>query len=101
MGRPAHCPTFGPGIASQALGDANRGAFLASNPAVSTRESPSRRPPRAAGSLISCTASPARWSIGSRLTPPSQERAIVILVQRRVLLAAPRGFCAGVERAVD
>src|SRR5881397_3391675 len=58
-------------------------------PAVSTRESPPHRPPRAAGFLTSLT----RFE-----QAPGYPVAALV---SRVLLASPRGFCAGVERAVD
>src|SRR3954466_10050760 len=57
--------------------------------AVSTPESPPHRPPRAAGFLTSLT----RFE-----QAPGYPVAALV---SRVLLASPRGFCAGVERAVD
>src|SRR3954447_20961894 len=89
MGRPAHCRDSGPGLASSALGDASRGA--GSRPC--TRGEHSRKP-----------AAPTPPSGGlSHLLDPIRKAPgypVAALVSR-VLLASPRGFCAGVERAVD
>ena len=79
-------------LASIPLGDANRGAFLALQSAVSTRRRPVATDP------------PERRAF-SCLQPgnPGPEAGATVaagLVQR-VLLASPRGYCAGVERAVE
>ena len=72
------------------LGDANRGAFLALQSAVSTRrrlvatDPPERR------------ASSCSWR---RLSSTTGTLAHGLV--SRVLLASPRGYCAGVERAVE
>src|SRR5262245_12020098 len=68
-------------------------------------EGPRRRPPRAAGLfiLLGVCPSPALSRrrtilvVGIGLPVWSYDRPMV----RRVLLASPRGFCAGVERAVE
>jgi len=94
MGRSAYWKAGSYSVASLALGDANRGAFLALQSAVSTRRRPvaTDPPERRASSCF-----PARF-----LTVPAgrhwyRGRGLV----QRVLLASPRGYCAGVERAVE
>ena len=89
MGRSAYWKAGSDSLASNALGDANRGAFLALQSAVSTRRRlvATDPPERRASSL--------------------QEKARAALATlthglvSRVLLASPRGYCAGVERAVE
>ena len=92
MGRSAYWKRRYDSLASFALGDANRGAFLALQSAVSTRRRPVATDP------------PERraFSFKRRLRSAPRARATVAdgLVQR-VLLASPRGYCAGVERAVE
>src|SRR5215208_5754659 len=79
-----------------ALGDANRGQrYLAIRPRRVAKRGPPRRPPRAAGSLFS--SGPLSFPVGPRSTAASMAAMAV----RKVLLASPRGYCAGVERAVE
>jgi 4-hydroxy-3-methylbut-2-en-1-yl diphosphate reductase len=66
------------------LGDANRGAHSWPYAAVSDHGEPAATTPRAAGSAVS--------GDGQGYHPA---------VVRKVLLASPRGYCAGVERAVE
>jgi 4-hydroxy-3-methylbut-2-en-1-yl diphosphate reductase len=67
---------------------------LESLAAGSTLEGPPRRPPRAAGPFI--FSSDVRWRPGAR-----QPLSRLVDMVKRVLLASPRGYCAGVERAVE
>jgi 4-hydroxy-3-methylbut-2-enyl diphosphate reductase len=93
MGRSAYWKGGYDSLASSALGDANRGAFLALQSAVSTRRRPvATDPPERRASSFK-TAFP-RGLSGHGATVADG------LVQR-VLLASPRGYCAGVERAVE
>ena len=93
MGRSAYWKAGSDSLASAALGDANRGSFLALQPAVSTRrrlvatDPPERRASSCFGGV-------------SRRVPRLVGTVAAGLVQR-VLLASPRGYCAGVERAVE
>jgi 4-hydroxy-3-methylbut-2-en-1-yl diphosphate reductase len=86
MGRSAYFDRPESGVASSALGDANRGARSWPYAAVSDHEEPAATTPRAAGFFVS--------GFGSR---PGYAAPVV----RKVLLASPRGYCAGVERAVE
>jgi 4-hydroxy-3-methylbut-2-enyl diphosphate reductase len=83
MGLPAYSSAGAPALAWMALGDANRGAVPGHLPRQAITRSPLLRPPEAAGFCVSETRS-------------YSERVV-----RKVLLASPRGYCAGVERAVD
>jgi 4-hydroxy-3-methylbut-2-enyl diphosphate reductase len=97
MGRSAYWNATFDSLASIALGDANRGAFLALQSAVSTRRRPVATDPperRASSCLFRFTCTFTRPHPGSVATVAAG------LVQR-VLLASPRGYCAGVERAVE
>jgi 4-hydroxy-3-methylbut-2-enyl diphosphate reductase len=92
MGRSAYWKAGSDSLASAALGDANRGAFLALQSAVSTRRrlvatDPPSDEPLPVSELLRA-ASVSRWY---------RARDVV----KRVLLASPRGYCAGVERAVE
>src|SRR5688572_18219284 len=84
MGRPAHWHAARQAIAWLALGDANCGwPGTGSSAAVSTERASSQRPPRCDGAL-------SRFRL-----------ATMTEMVQRVLLASPRGYCAGVERAVE
>src|SRR5438552_11807645 len=87
MGLPAHCPSRQPRIPSLPLGDANRGAS-----STFSRLAPGRArhtdPP--SGGL---------FPFFRGLLPPRRYGGRVVV--KRVLLASPRGYCAGVERAVE
>ena len=72
---------LGGAVASRALGDANRGARSWPYAAVSDHARPAASTPRAAGLVVSA--------------------GTVSGVVAKVLLASPRGYCAGVERAVE
>jgi 4-hydroxy-3-methylbut-2-en-1-yl diphosphate reductase len=80
MGRTAHCPRAARELAWTALGDANRG-HLALCRGEQSGEAGCTDPPK----------QPA-FSFGP---------TTIAFVVKRVLLASPRGYCAGVERAVD
>src|SRR6478752_6830847 len=88
MGLSAYSPTQRAGLASSALGDANRGTHSWPYAAVSDHGEPAATTPRAAGSAVS-GAGPAGG--------PGYDGRMV----RKLLLASPRGYCAGVERAVE
>jgi 4-hydroxy-3-methylbut-2-en-1-yl diphosphate reductase len=93
MGRSAYWNATYDSLASISLGDANRGAFLALQSAVSTRRRPvATDPPERRAFSCLCLF----------FQPVAEVVATVAdgLVQR-VLLASPRGYCAGVERAVE
>ena len=60
-------------------------------PQESDRESPSHRPP--SDGLSHC--------LGSTRSPEQRSTDRLDRMVRKVLLASPRGYCAGVERAVD
>src|SRR4051794_9901159 len=90
MGRPAYSLLRGPGVASCSLGDAIRGAPTLAI-AVSNQWSASLlRPPVQRGVLFFAAAT-------RRAESPGYDGRVV----RKVLLASPRGYCAGVERAVE
>ena len=83
-----------------ALGDANRGcAYLALQPTGSTGKSVGpHRPPRAVRRPFSLRETSERRSLRrATATINTVEQTSV----QRVLLASPRGYCAGVERAVE
>src|ERR1044071_5632285 len=83
MGLPAYWPRPGQALASSALGDANRGARSWPYAAVSDHDEARCDDPPSSGP----------WRFRGRLPC----RPMV----RTVLLASPRGYCAGVERAVE
>jgi len=95
MGRTAYWKGEADSLASRPLGDANRGAFLALQSAVSTGKGPSPPTPPSDGS----------FPFSGGLDGSSGDAADLLLpwppVVKRVLLASPRGYCAGVERAVE
>jgi 4-hydroxy-3-methylbut-2-enyl diphosphate reductase len=88
MGLPAHIPDLWPALASFPLGDANRGAPFTAFVAVSNHEGPAATTPRAAGLFVSGDSGFETGGYDGR-------------VVKKVLLASPRGYCAGVERAVE
>jgi 4-hydroxy-3-methylbut-2-enyl diphosphate reductase len=93
MGRSAYWNATYDSLASIALGDANRGAFLALQSAVSTRRRPVATDPPSDGP----------FPVFAPFFQPFADVVATVangLVQR-VLLASPRGYCAGVERAVE
>jgi 4-hydroxy-3-methylbut-2-en-1-yl diphosphate reductase len=94
MGRTAYWQEIRGSLACLALGDANRGSFLATEAAVSNRKGPPRRPPERRAFLLLGVA-PVVHPGGAGA--PLASRSVV----RRLLLASPRGYCAGVERAVE
>jgi len=78
-------------IASAALGDAHRGARFLAIAAMSDHGKPAADdPPKAAGFAVS-GGPPGLHAPGATMPP----------VVRKLLLASPRGYCAGVERAVE
>src|SRR5262249_1098526 len=77
-------------LGSAPLGDANRGAWRIAP--VSSRRRPAALHPPGGGLSLG----PSWYRHGPRRRGYYQ-RAVV----KRVLLAAPRGFCAGVERAIE
>jgi len=95
MGRSAYWKAEPDSLASIALGDANRAAFLALQSAVSTRRRlvATDPPERRASSFISAKVFIRRL----------REHVATVAhgLVSRVFLASPRGFCAGVERAVE
>jgi 4-hydroxy-3-methylbut-2-en-1-yl diphosphate reductase len=108
-------------VSVQLLGDANRGAHSWPFVAVSTHEKPAATTPRSSGLLcflvsdmllVSDTLSNRQGNPNRCQTPvPAGDRGRELngrqtrgydeFVVRKVLLASPRGYCAGVERAVD
>src|SRR5437868_12518674 len=94
MGRPAYSQRTPPALASRPLGDANRGAQIGQQAAVSTLGRPAAPTPPSGG--LSHSGFPAvRRGAARRARVPWRP------VVKRVLLASPRGYCAGVERAVE
>jgi 4-hydroxy-3-methylbut-2-enyl diphosphate reductase len=85
MGLPAYFIRRAAQLASSLLGNANRGARSWLPAAVSSHEGPAATTPRAAGLFVS-------GQPDGRYPGP---------VVKKVLLASPRGYCAGVERAVE
>src|SRR4051794_17006939 len=84
-------------LASIGLGDANRGSRSWQWPRQAITRGPLRRPPEAAGLFVSeRRGRSARWQ--HRVGGASGYAGRVV---KKVLLASPRGYCAGVERAVD
>jgi 4-hydroxy-3-methylbut-2-enyl diphosphate reductase len=83
-----------------ALGDANRGcAYLALQPTGSTGKSVGpHRPPERSDALSLCGGLPSGGSLrrATATINPVEQTSV-----QRVLLASPRGYCAGVERAVE
>src|SRR6266702_580777 len=71
--------------------------FQATDAAVSSLKGPAAPTPRAAGLFAHCD--PGVDAVGHRVSagPELPWRSVV----RRLLLASPRGYCAGVERAVE
>ena len=96
MGRSAHCRPLTAGLASHPLGDAHCGVRSEGlTTAVSNLGRPAAPTPPSGG-LFHFPAprrflTPASWD--RRYPPPA--------LVKRVLLASPRGYCAGVERAVE
>ena len=88
MGRTAHCPRRKRPVACFSLGDANRGASSTFSRLAPGRARCDRPPEQRAFPAMSRTAANA-----PRLSLPA--------VVKRLLLASPRGYCAGVERAVE
>src|SRR4051794_35319278 len=88
MGRLAYSLVRCPGVASFPLGDAIRGA-----PTLA------RRGEQSMECLAATTPRAARHSVYSREN--HQAVATMAGMVRKVLLASPRGYCAGVERAVE
>jgi 4-hydroxy-3-methylbut-2-en-1-yl diphosphate reductase len=86
-GRPIEGPSLG-AIAWAALGDANRGVYLALRPAVSNEERPGAPTPPSVRLFL--------FLSGKNMAPGYDARVV-----KKVLLASPRGYCAGVERAVE
>ena len=89
-----------------ALGDANRGcAYLALHAAGSTGKSVGpHRPPRAVRRSFHFRSLTSEGPDGRRQEPPSHAATMTRVEASsvtRVLLASPRGYCAGVERAVE
>jgi 4-hydroxy-3-methylbut-2-enyl diphosphate reductase len=82
MGLSAYSAQFAGAVPSPALGDANRGARSWPHAAASDHEEPAARPPE---------------QRASSFLAPATLQAVV----GKVLLASPRGYCAGVERAVE
>ena len=90
MGRPAYSLVRCPGVASFSLGDAIRGAPTLAIAVSNQWKASLLRPPVQRG--LSCfSASSGRC----------EARGYDGCVVRKVLLASPRGYCAGVERAVE
>jgi 4-hydroxy-3-methylbut-2-en-1-yl diphosphate reductase len=85
MGLPAYSPRPRRELASTPLGDANRGALFLAIAAVRIHERPAATTPRSSGLLRFWCQTPGYDG----------------LVVKKVLLASPRGYCAGVERAVE
>src|SRR3954453_15718022 len=84
-------------LASIGLGDANRGSRSWQWPRQAITRGPLRRPPEAAGLFVSeRRGRSARWQ--HRVGGASGYAGRVV---KKVLLASPRGYCAGVERAVE
>jgi 4-hydroxy-3-methylbut-2-en-1-yl diphosphate reductase len=102
MGRSAYWKAAPESVASIALGDANRGAFLALQSAVSTRTRlvATDPPERRASSLLEEGLPGLRPAWLAPQGVGSTANLACVLVSR-VLLASPRGYCAGVERAVE
>jgi len=91
MGLSAYSAPESRAIASLELGDAHRGARFLAIAAMSDHGKPAADdPPKAAGFAVS-GASPDLHTTGATMPP----------VVRKLLLASPRGYCAGVERAVE
>src|SRR3954452_10733447 len=84
-------------LASIGLGDANRGSRSWQWPRQAITRGPLRRPPEAAGLFVSeRRGRSARWQHRVGGAPGYPDRVV-----KKVLLASPRGYCAGVERAVE
>src|SRR5258705_8217362 len=89
MGRSAYWKGQWDPLASIPLGDANGGAFLALQSAVSTRRRPVATDP------------PERRAFSCFERRRTSAATVAAGLVQRVLLASPRGYCAGVERAVE
>jgi 4-hydroxy-3-methylbut-2-enyl diphosphate reductase len=85
MGLPAYSPRHRRELAWTPLGDANRGTLFLAIAAASSHERPAATTPRSSGPLRFWCQTPGYHGF----------------VVKKVLLASPRGYCAGVERAVD
>ena len=94
MGPSAYSPGAGTGVASPHW--AMRAAVTPFGcAAVSDHEEPAATTPRAAGSFVSASHIPATL----RAVVP--KNTVPKVSVRKILLASPRGYCAGVERAVE
>src|SRR5215203_7394195 len=93
MGRPAHCRREGHPLRSSHW--AMR-TTVPGDQAVARSEERSRRtdPPSGGLSLFLWVAFVSRW-------PAFDPASMAAMAVRKVLLASPRGYCAGVERAVE
>src|SRR5207244_3550585 len=91
MGLPAYFICRPAQLASLPLGDANRGGSFWPCAAVSDHEKPAASTPRSSG-LLRLSGRP------DRARPEGGYSGHMV---RKVLLASPRGYCAGVERAVE
>ncbi len=95
MGLSAYSVPESRAIASLELGDAHRGARFLAKAAMSDHGKPAADdPPKAAGFAVSGgrpDGSAGLHTAGATMPP----------VVRKLLLASPRGYCAGVERAVE
>jgi len=90
MGRPAYSLVRCPGVAFFSLGDAIRGAPTLAIAVSNQWKASLLRPPVQRG-----------LSFFSAISGRCKARGYDGYVVRKVLLASPRGYCAGVERAVD
>src|SRR5258705_1675234 len=89
MGRSAYWKGQWDPLASIPRGDATRGAFMAMQSAVSTRRRPVATDP------------PERRAFSCFERRRTSAATVAAGLVQRVLLASPRGYCAGVERAVE
>ena len=90
MGRPAYSLVRCPGVAFFSLGDAIRGAPTLAIAVSNQWKASLLRPPVQRG-----------LSFFSAISGRCKARGYDGCVVRKVLLASPRGYCAGVERAVE
>src|SRR6476659_3927417 len=90
MGRPAYSLVRCSGVASFSLGDAIRGAPTLAIAVSNQWKASLLRPPVQRGLSFF-------WPDSGTARGPGYDGSVV----RKVLLASPRGYCAGVERAVE